>query len=79
MKHKITKQQYLYECGDGCCSEWGTSWSLNGEEVYHGPQDDEGFLNVLAKLGIQAEVTDLDSDTGEEICSISNYVDLPST
>ena len=77
MKHKITKQNYHYECGDGCCDEFGTTWTLNGEEVYHGSQDDEAILNILLKLGIQAEITDLASDTGEEICSISNFVDCP--
>jgi hypothetical protein len=77
MKHKITKREYHHECGDGCCDEWGATWTLNGEEIYNGPQDEEAWLNILTKLGIQAEVVDLAHDTGEELCSLDNFVDFP--
>lgn len=75
MKHKITKQTYHYECGDKCCSEWGTIWTLNGKQVYRGPQDEQAFLEILSKLNIQTEIVDVDSETGEEICSLNNFSD----
>jgi hypothetical protein len=76
MKHKITKRDYHYECGDGCCDEWGTTWTLNGKQVYQGPQNDEALLNILAELGIEAEIVGLTHDTGEESFSQDNFDNL---
>lgn len=69
MKVKIGKQNYEYECGDGCCSEWGITWYVNGEVVHSSPCEDNGLLAVLEKLGIEAEIVILDKD-GEEVCSL---------
>ena len=77
MKHKITKQSYDYTCADGCCGESGTTWTLNGKEVYSGPQEDEAFLRILTELGIQAEIVGLEYDTGEEAWGIDNFLDVP--
>lgn len=75
MLHKITKQNYIYECGDKCCTEFGTTWCLDGEIIYNGPQDEDAILNILSKFGIQAEIVDLNED-GEEICSLNNFIDI---
>jgi hypothetical protein len=76
MKHKITKREYHYMCGEGCCDEFGTEWTLNGKSIYSGPQDEEAILTILTELGIQAEIVDLDFKTGEEICSLDNFTEL---
>jgi hypothetical protein len=76
MKHKISIKSYSYECGDECCSEFGNEYYLNGEFVHRSPCDDNGWLAILSTLGIKAEIVNLDED-GEEVCSISNFVDNP--
>jgi hypothetical protein len=76
MKHKITKREYHYQCGEKCCDEFGTEWTLNGISVYSGPQYEEAFLNILKELGIQAEIVDLDFKTGEEVCALDNTVQI---
>lgn len=68
-KHKITKQEYFYECGDKCCSEQGTDWTLDGVPIYNGPDDDQALLFILAALGVEAEIVGLD-ESGEEIWSL---------
>lgn len=69
MKHKITKQSYDYECSDGCCSEYGTKWAVDGKEVYSGPLDDEAIFHILIALGIEAEIVGLD-ESGEEVWTL---------
>jgi len=76
MKHKIGIKSYSYECGDGCCSEFGNEYYVNGEFVHRSPCDDNGWLAVLSAIGIQAEIVNLNNDD-EEICSIDNFVDVP--
>lgn len=72
MKHKIGIKPYSYECGDGCCSEFGYEYYLNGEFVARTPCEDSGWLAVLTALGIKAEIVNLNSDN-EEVCSIDNF------
>ena len=69
MKHKIVKKEYIYECGDGCCSELGTEWYVNGEYVHRGPCEDNGWMAVLAHLGIEVELVGQDTQ-GEDIWSL---------
>jgi hypothetical protein len=76
MKHKIGIKSYSYECGDGCCSEYGNEYYVDGEFVHRSPCDDNGWLAVLSALGIKAEIVNLSEDD-EEVCSISNFVDIP--
>ncbi len=64
MKHKIEIQPYSHSCGDGCCSEEGWRWFVDGEQVHSSPCYDAGWLAVLEKLGIDAELSGLD-DNGE--------------
>ena len=65
MKHKIVKKDYYYDCGDGCCTEMGIEWYVNGEFVHRSSCEDNGWLAVLQQLGIEVELTGQD-DQGEE-------------
>jgi hypothetical protein len=65
MKHKIVKKDYYYDCGDGCCTEMGTEWYVDGEFVHRSSCEDNGWLAVLQQLGIEVELTGQD-DQGEE-------------
>ena len=64
-KNKITKQSYIDECGDGCCTEFGYKWKVNGEEVHTSPCEDSGWLKVLEHFGINAELIGVDEDDEE--------------
>jgi hypothetical protein len=66
MKHKIAIKDYYDECGDGCCTDYGHEWYVDGEQVHRGPCNDSGWLAVLRKLGIDAELVGLD-ETNEEV------------
>jgi len=77
MKHKIAVKPFFYECGDGCCSEYGHEYYVNGEFVHRSSCEHNGWLAVLTALGIQAEIVNLDIDTGEEVCGIDNFVGNP--
>lgn len=70
MKHKIGVKTYSYECGDGCCSEEGKEWYVDGVFVHGSPCEDCGWLAVLQKLGIDAELVGLDENM-EEIWDLS--------
>lgn len=65
MKHKIVKKDYYYDCGEGCCTEMGTEWYVDGEFVHRSPCEDNGWLAVLEQLGIEVELIGQD-DQGEE-------------
>ena len=52
MKHKIGIKSYSYECGDGCCSEYGHEYYVDGKFVHSSPCEDSGWLAVLSALGI---------------------------
>lgn len=69
MKRKIVKKDYIYECGDGCCTELGFEWYVDGEFVYRGSCEDNGLLAILEHLGIEAELVG-QSDEGEETWSL---------
>jgi hypothetical protein len=77
-KHKITKQDYYYECGDHCCSWNATRWYLNGKEVYDGSCEDSAFLELLKALGIEASMVGLD-ENNEELWELSNYPETEKT
>ena len=38
---KIVTKDYHWECGDGCCTEWGTILFLDGKEV-----EDRRFMDA---------------------------------
>ena len=68
-KIKVSKKRYEHTCGDGCCSDYGETWYLDGKEVCSSPCEDNNLLSLLAALDIEAEIVSLD-ENGEEVCSI---------
>jgi hypothetical protein len=56
-KLKITLEEYCYKCGDGCCTNYGTVTTVNGEEMPLRNQDAATILEqVLQHLGYEVEV-----------------------
>lgn len=68
-KIAITIKPYSYECGDGCCSEYGEIISVNGEEVASGPCEHNRLISLLQHLGYDASLIGLNED-GEEVWSL---------
>jgi len=66
---KLSKRPYYYECGDGCCTEWGETWFVNGEEVCSGPCDDNRLQQLLAHLGFDARIVN-ENENVEEGCEL---------
>jgi len=57
MKLTINLRDYAYECGDGCCYNYGTITTVNGVELEIHNEDRETILEqVLKHLGYQVEV-----------------------
>ena len=65
MKHKIAYKFYSYECGDGCCTETGYDWYVDGEFIIRSPSEDAGWMAVIRKLGIDATLVGLDENEEE--------------
>ena len=57
------------ECGDGCCTEFGSEWYVDGEFVHRSPCEDNGWMVVLAHLGIEVELTG-QNEEGEDTWSL---------
>jgi hypothetical protein len=66
---KLFIKSYSYECGDGCCQEWGETWLVDGEEVTSGPCEHNRMQQLLSHLGFDASIEGLDED-GEESWSL---------
>lgn len=66
MKIKATHQDFYYECGDGCCSEYGTRSKIQyGDKVfdYTGLDPESNLLQFISEeLDIQFEEEYEDSD-----------------
>lgn len=69
MKLKIKFEHWHYQCGDGCCDNYGTNLYLNGKQLEHPNPEiyDNGYLGedvqtglhaVLKELGYQVEFED---------------------
>lgn len=59
-KLKIVLNEYNYECGDGCCHNWGVEVSINGVELFKTNDDSATILEqVLKHLGYNPEITRL--------------------
>ena len=55
----IKLKEWDYECGDGCCYEYGTSIEVNGEQCdneHAGGEVVSALEFVLTKLGIEHEI-----------------------
>lgn len=56
-KIKIEFEHYDYECGDGCCYEYGVITKVNGEELEFRNEDTETIVRgILEKLGFEVEI-----------------------
>ncbi len=52
-KHEIVLQEWSYECGDRCCSDYGWYLFINGVEIdRYFPYDEEYIVAMLKALGI---------------------------
>ena len=57
MKVKIELDEYYYSCGDGCCTNYGTTTTVNGKELDCHNQDVGTILKgVLEELGYSVEI-----------------------
>lgn len=58
---KINLHDYAYNCGDGCCFNYGIITTVNGVELPCQNQDVKTILTqVLEHLGYNAEITTTD-------------------
>lgn len=59
-KLKIELIDYSWECGDGCCTNYGTITKVNGVELELHNQDAGTILRqVLEHLGYEVEVEEI--------------------
>ncbi|MDB4277054.1 hypothetical protein N9864_00865 [bacterium] len=57
IKVKIELDEYCYNCDDGCCTNYGTTTTVNGKELHFQNQDIATILQqVLTELGYEAEI-----------------------
>lgn len=71
-KNVVTKRRYDYTCADGCCSEAGYEWYVNGKEIHSSPCEDNALLAILKYFGIDAQIDfcDEDGDLDDPICTL---------
>jgi hypothetical protein len=63
MRVKITLQEYESYCGDGCCLDYGTITTVNGEELGFRNTDTETIVRgILEKLGYEVEIENVYED-----------------
>ena len=56
-KLNISLTEYTYECGDGCCTNFGTVTAVNGVDLPYHNQDTQTILQqVLEYLGYEVEI-----------------------
>jgi len=67
-KNIITKKRYDYTCGNGCCSEMGHDWYINGQQIHSSPCEDNALLAILKHFGIDAQI---------DFCSEDDDLDDP--
>lgn len=64
-KIKIELDEYDYDCSDGCCTNYGTVVTVNGEELtYHNKDVSSIIRNILSHMGYDVEV--VEKFNGEE-------------
>ena len=57
MKLKIELHSYVYNCGDGCCTDYGTQVRVNGVEMDSRNEDAATIITeILTHLGHEVEV-----------------------
>jgi hypothetical protein len=56
-KIKIEIDEWMYDCADGCCTNYGTTTKVNGEEMPLINQDAGTIVRmVLEHLGYEVEL-----------------------
>lgn len=56
-KVKIKLKQYSYNCADGCCANYGTITTVNGEELpCHNSDTYTIVQQILEHLGYEVEM-----------------------
>lgn len=56
-KVKIELNEFCHECGDGCCTNYGTVVKVNGVEMPFQNQDAQTIVRqVLEHLGYDVEI-----------------------
>ena len=64
-KIKIELDEYDYDCADGCCTNYGTVVTVNGEELTSHNKDVSTIIrNILSHIGYDVEV--VEKFNGEE-------------
>lgn len=64
-KIKIELDEYDYDCADGCCTNYGTIVTVNGEELTSQNKDVSTIIkNILSHIGYDVEV--VEKFNGEE-------------
>jgi hypothetical protein len=64
-KIKIELDEYDYDCADGCCTNYGTIVTVNGEELTSQNKDVSTIIrNILSHIGYDVEV--VNKFNGEE-------------
>jgi hypothetical protein len=54
MTHIIKLQRWNYDCGDGCCTDYGTSLTINGEIIHdHFYYHEDLLIHFLKALAIE--------------------------
>ena len=62
-KIKIELKDYWYQCGDGCCDNYGTITKVDGEELECHNQDAGTIVKqILEHLGYDVEISYGDPD-----------------
>lgn len=57
-KLNIELNQYSHECGDGCCTNYGTITKVNGVALeLHNDDAETILLQVLKHLGYEVAIT----------------------
>lgn len=51
-KCEVCFQNWDYTCGDGCCSDYGTSLVINGYLITQYCNDEDSVVKVLEFLGL---------------------------
>lgn len=54
---EIKLKDWDYTCGDGCCYLWGTTVTVNGEELFSDASTPySALVTVLEHLGYEVEI-----------------------
>jgi hypothetical protein len=62
-KLNIQLDEWMYNCGDGCCTNYGTTVKVNGESMPLNNQDTGTILQqVLEHLGYEVEIVETYND-----------------